>query len=123
MRGKVLKRGVLFKFTMYSLVARPGDTWQFMGGVLGYDTRCILQIVRISGKSEGGEAAGLSETFVCNYNTARSHKPKRRNVKSYYFPLMSLRQISPHPTFLAVSKLLSVHKHVLCCNMCFTKHV
>jgi len=51
MRGKVLKRGVLFKFTMYSLVARPGDTCQLMAGVLGYDTVCILQIVRVSGKT------------------------------------------------------------------------
>jgi len=66
-----------------------------MGGVLGYDTVCILQIVSISRKPERGEAAGLSETFVSNYNTGRSHKSKRRNLKSYYFPLMSLRQISP----------------------------
>jgi hypothetical protein len=77
MRGKVLKRGVLFKFTMYSLVACPGDTWQFMGSVLGYDTVCILQIFSISGKPEGGEAAGLSATCVCV-----TTNPKRRNVKS-----------------------------------------
>lgn len=94
MRGKVLKRGGLFKFTMYSLVACPGDTWQFMAGVLGCDTVCILQIVSISGKPEGGEAAGLSETFVCNYNTALCQNPKTRNVKSYCFCVMSLRQIA-----------------------------
>jgi hypothetical protein len=32
MKGKMLKRGVLFKFTMYSHVAYIGDMYQQFGG-------------------------------------------------------------------------------------------
>jgi hypothetical protein len=52
MRGKILERGVLFKFVMYSHVACTGDMLLYFCALLGYDTNALLYEVVICASEE-----------------------------------------------------------------------